>query len=836
MNLTNINDNFKCRNSDCHYESFSFNRLLSHTWDKHSLSPNFQFKCSISSCTRLYTNLQSFRRHVKAKHQWFFEKHMQYFQKETEENLQENQRFEQMHEIENAQIPEQEILSSDEDDENLANTENFLDIIAHFLLEVRENYNVTTAATCFISEKLGLILKQDRQAHSKEILKSLATNETFNMSYEVEMALNSDSPFSIACQRFSGQKALSKYIQAKKDFVEPKELQIEFNAETLESDKVQYIPIFDTLNVLLNDRDTFSCHIEENRTMPDSKTLKNFHDGIAFQENILLSSDKNTIELIFYHDDFNVVNPLGNKTVKYKTSAFYFVLGKLPSKYRSKLSDIHLVLLTSALLVSKYGYGKILQPVLNDIKELETKGFDVTFEGLTHLFYGTISMIIADNLAAHYLAGFFCNFSTVHRFCRFCNITKDELQENKKISSFDLRTKLGYDNNVRDINLFPDLASVYGVKSNSCLHELQYFHVTNGFPPDLAHDLFEGIAVDILTTLFSYFIDSDIFTLACLNSSLKNFEYCEIDKANKPQEFKVISSKKFKIKETACEMWNLIRLAPLMVGGHVPLGNPIWRLLILFCQLTERLCATQFSKTDLLFLNELIEDFFSNYLSEFPDTVLKPKAHFIQHYPQMIFRFGPLVKTLRFEAKHAFFKASLNSNKNRKNIYQSMAKKHQFWMYLHHSKGKCEKNMPEGISTSEVAIESFNNILANFLRGALEIGERDLLTKSQAVVMNGQRYSSGNVVVLGVDNDEYIFGKISCALFYKENTYLLCNILLVNCFSFHFNSYNVVETDDYNLVKVSDLYDYHPLGCYKIRGRNYVPLRHHIHIPDDEEI
>ena len=61
----------------------------------------------------------------------------------------------------------------------------------------------------------------------------------------------------------------------------------------------------------------------------------------------------------------------------------------------------------------KYGYHKILQPVLDDIKELETKGVEVRFEGLSHIFYGTVSMVIADNLAAHALAGIYCNFSTL---------------------------------------------------------------------------------------------------------------------------------------------------------------------------------------------------------------------------------------------------------------------------------------------------------------------------------------------------------------------------------------------------------------------------------------
>ena len=342
--------------------------------------------------------------------------------------------------------------------------------------------------------------------------------------------------------------------------MEPKELQVGFNPETGKADSVQYIPIFETLKILLSKEDIFFYHIEQQNTvtanfnLSSDDTLKSFQNSKAFYENRLLNSNKKTVELILYHDDFNVVNPLGNKTVKYKTSAFYFVLGKLPSKFRSKLSDINLILLASAQIVSRYGYQKILQPALDDIKELETKGVDVTFEGLNHIFYGTVSMIIADNLAAHALAGFYCNFSTVNRFCRFCNITKAELQEGKKISSFTLRTNTGYDNNVKDIEQLPHLASVYGIKANSCLNSSSYFHVIDGFPPDLAHDLFEGVAIDILTNIISELIGTLQLTLAIINSATRNFEYCEIDKQNKLQEFKVISPTKFKMKQTVCEM------------------------------------------------------------------------------------------------------------------------------------------------------------------------------------------------------------------------------------------------------------------------------------------
>ena len=38
---------------------------------------------------------------------------------------------------------------------------NHVDLIANLLLELREKYNVSTSATCFISEKLGHLLEQD---------------------------------------------------------------------------------------------------------------------------------------------------------------------------------------------------------------------------------------------------------------------------------------------------------------------------------------------------------------------------------------------------------------------------------------------------------------------------------------------------------------------------------------------------------------------------------------------------------------------------------------------------------------------------------------------------
>ena len=106
-----------------------------------------------------------------------------------------------------------------------------------------------------------------------------------------------------------------------------------------------------------------------------------------------------------YHNGFGTVNPLGNKVSKYKISAFYFILGNIPSKLRS--NDINLLLISTALFVQKYGYSEILQPCLDDLCKLEAKGIKVNFENTAYLFKGGVSMVVAGNLAAHALGGFF---------------------------------------------------------------------------------------------------------------------------------------------------------------------------------------------------------------------------------------------------------------------------------------------------------------------------------------------------------------------------------------------------------------------------------------------
>ena len=158
---------FPCK-FNCSFKSPIFNRVLQHSWDKHSLQAGFSYICDISSCCKQFTNLQSYRRHVKSKHVWFFERYMKYFRAvlTTNEKQQVYQGIvsdielsidEQVEKPDETAMPNKySILESDFDKFN------FEQAIAEILLELREIFKRSTATTCFVSEKIKYILDIDK--------------------------------------------------------------------------------------------------------------------------------------------------------------------------------------------------------------------------------------------------------------------------------------------------------------------------------------------------------------------------------------------------------------------------------------------------------------------------------------------------------------------------------------------------------------------------------------------------------------------------------------------------------------------------------------------------
>lgn len=103
------------------------------------------------------------------------------------------------------------------------------------------------------------------------------------------------------------------------------------------------------------------------------------------------------------------------------------LLGNLPPKFRSQLYCIQLVGLCMSHTIKNNGYKKILDPSIIDLKTLETEGIYVSKSDGDHTLFGTVSVVIANNLGAQSLGGFMESFTTL-RNCRFCFIIKADMQ------------------------------------------------------------------------------------------------------------------------------------------------------------------------------------------------------------------------------------------------------------------------------------------------------------------------------------------------------------------------------------------------------------------------
>lgn len=285
-----------------------------------------------------------------------------------------------------------------------------------------------------------------------------------------------------------------------------------------------------------------------------------------------------------------------------------------------------------------------------------------------------------------------------------------------------------------------------------------------------------------------------------------------------------------KIKQTASEMWTFLRLLPFLIGRSVPVGNENWINFISFLDLLDRLSAPRFSEHDLVVMKQLIVDFFQVYLELYPDENLKPKAQFLTHYPDMIRKYGPLMKTLRFESKNGQLKDFIKNTKNYKHICQTLASKHQMLMYLSYKNDfLLEDREGRAIYTSEKAFKDLSEYDKNLLITSCGIkDDQSTFSQAKAIYVDGQRYTSGESVLLSFTDDEYNFGMIEKVLLIHGLVYLYCNILETEFYEHHLHAYQVNPTGKKVILKIKDLLDYHPLAIYEMSDLMYTVLRYHI--------
>ena len=123
-------------------------------------------------------------------------------------------------------------------------------------------------------------------------------------------------------------------------------------------------------------------------------------------------------------------------------------------------------------------------------------------------------------------------------------------------------------------------------------------------------------------------------------------------------------------------------LLPKILGNYIDEGDEVWNVYLAYLlmrEVTDLVLSPTVTKSSLSYLEGLIFQFLTHYVSLFGSRAITPKHHYMIHYPRLIGMHGPLrhLWCMRFEAKHQYFKSVISSLGNYVNVTATMATRHQ---------------------------------------------------------------------------------------------------------------------------------------------------------------
>lgn len=637
----------------------------------------------------------------------------------------------------------------------------------------------------------------------------------------VSAAFGEDSPFRTAFKR-------KAYFKENFMIVEP----VEYILGSSDNRSFQYIPILQSLQQVFGNRDIVEKAFSEihHSQGQSSNIYKTYNNGKHYRENCFYSDNDLRISLILYVDDFEVCNPLGTSRKKHKITAVYFVLANLPTELRSSLTSIYLAVLSKAVDVKKFGYEKVLEPLLNDLAILEQEG--VYIASLGKNIKGTVQCVSADNLGAHSISGLVESFSGSY-ICRFCFGQRSEFKSNEvRSGTFTPRTKETHAQDIQALRENPSLVHSRGVKKQCALTaKLQNFHFVSGYPPDITHDLFEGIVPYELALCFDLWVKKKYISLAELNDSIKHFPYKWSDRVNSPHSVPLNFTTRKNIGGNAHENWALLRFLPFIIGSRIPHNEPGWLLIMDLKDLVEVVVSPVHTEESIWYLDSKISEHRHRFIELFTENQLIPKHHFLEHYPLLMKDFGPLVAlwTIRFEAKHSFFKRVTRHLCNFKNLLLSLSIKHQMMISYHFHNASTLK--------PALCISKISNVPLDVLHKDIKeaiLQKHPSQTCAQltnCVFSHGTKYAVGMILVYGSTAGLPDFIEIIQIVILQETLSFI--VKAKNAWYIeHLRSFQLEDTGKVLLVEKKELADVYPLVSYSVQGKRMITLKRHICITE----
>lgn len=421
----------------------------------------------------------------------------------------------------------------------------------------------------------------------------------------------------------------------------------------------QYTRIDQLFKLIFRNADNLQMALDYLNTEASCNSMEDFKDGDLFK-----SYQPSTIPFCLYYDELETGNPLGSHKTIHKIGAIYLALRCFPTYIYSSLQNIHHCVLFPANM--KKNLSVCLSKLVPELTSLIQKGVFLHGRLIKFQFIG----FIGDNLGLHQVLGFTESFSA-NFHCRFCRANKSQTKcmtmENKHL----LRNVQNY-----NADILTDNESMTGIKANSKLNKIPNYHVTQNSFVDVMHDVLEGVANFGMTCVINFYLKEGSFTLEELNNRLKFFPMHHL--SNRPPPIKLYSLKKDVLPYSASEMMHLVLYFCLIIGDRLG-DDDVYQYYLILREIVSILLMKKIPVPMIEILGSLISEHHSMYMSLFNKS-LRPKHHFMIHYPHILRLTGPLCHnwSMRFESKHLETKIASLICRSRVNLCKSIAIRHSF--------------------------------------------------------------------------------------------------------------------------------------------------------------
>lgn len=271
-------------------------------------------------------------------------------------------------------------------------------------------------------------------------------------------------------------------------------------------------------------------------------------------------------------------------------------------------------------------------------------------------------------------------------------------------------------------------------------------------------------------------------------------------------------------------------MLPFLIGPLIPESEPAWEVLLDLKDIMELVVAPMHTDESIAYLECKISDHRQKYQELFPGVRVLPKHNYLEHYPQMIRLFGPLVGlwTLRFEAKHSFFKQVARHTNCFKNVPLSLSTKHQLMISYNFTSPSLAKSALDVTSVSTIPVDVLKEEIAQAINQKYPDTSEVCLSKS--VTSKGINYRNGMIVAHGSTCGLPEFGEVLQMCILHDRLFFIVRELC-GWYREHFRAFELSPspTRSVILIELSELADEYPLADYMVGPLRMVTLKQLIH-------